>query len=346
MSLKGNAKRQLTGLLKRLLASEELRLHANNHAHDYDLIRRTGLYQTSPYGEGRSYDSDNAKHTAPIFITGRFRSGSTLLWNLFRNLPDHTAYYEPFNERRWFDQSQRGGHTDSSHLGVSEYWSEYQGLGELTHIYNEDWIRYRLYMPQTSFDYRMKRFISKLIAGANGRAVLQFNRMDFRLPWLRANFPKARIVHVYRNPRDQWCSTLRNEAAYPASAPSNAGFPDHFYLEIWFRDLVRQFPFLVDYETHHRYFLFYLIWKLSYCFGKHYSDISLGMEALTQKPFNAMTDILAAIGTEVGLAEEFDVSFVEVAESRWSSYAGEKWFADIEQECDEVVREFFQGVVS
>jgi hypothetical protein len=345
MSLKGNARRQLTRLLKRLLKSEEIRLHANSQAHEYDVIRRAGLNQTSPYGEDRSCDSDNATDVSPIFITGRFRSGSTLLWNLFRNLPGHTAFYEPFNERRWFDQSQRGGHTDKSHRGVSEYWSEYQGLAELTHVYNEDWIRYRLYMSQTSFDYRMKRFIGTLAAGTDARAGLQFNRVDFRLPWLRANFPEARIVHVYRNPRDQWCSTLHDEADYPASASSHAGFPDHFYLEIWFRDLVRQFPFLADYEAHHRYFLFYLIWKLSYCFGVHYSDISLGMEALTQDPFNTMTKILAATGTEVGLAEELDVSFVEAAEPRWPSYAGEKWFTDIEQECDEVVREFFQGVV-
>ncbi len=31
----------------------------------------------------------------PVFVTARFRSGSTLLWNLFRNTPEETAYYEP-----------------------------------------------------------------------------------------------------------------------------------------------------------------------------------------------------------------------------------------------------------
>ena len=39
----------------------------------------------------------------PIFITARFRTGSTLLWNIFRHIEGCTAYYEPFNERRWFD---------------------------------------------------------------------------------------------------------------------------------------------------------------------------------------------------------------------------------------------------
>jgi hypothetical protein len=54
---------------------------------------------------------------------------------------------------------------------------------------------------------------------------------------------------------------------------------------------------------------------------------------------------MTATGTEIGLAENLDVSFVEAAEPRWQSYAGKQWFADIEQECDEVVREFFQGAV-
>src|SRR5439155_18080217 len=56
-----------------------------------------------------------------ILITGRFRSGSTLLWNLFRNVPGCTAYYEPLNERRWFDPALRGDQTDATHRNVSDY---------------------------------------------------------------------------------------------------------------------------------------------------------------------------------------------------------------------------------
>jgi hypothetical protein len=62
----------------------------------------------------------------PIFITARFRTGSTLLWNLFRNIPGVTSYYEPLNERRWFDPSTRGQGVDKTHLGVDEYWTEYR----------------------------------------------------------------------------------------------------------------------------------------------------------------------------------------------------------------------------
>src|SRR5690348_9121883 len=74
-----------------------------------------------------------ADHTtpAPVFITGRFRSGSTLLWNIFRSVPGCRAYYEPLNERRWFDPSRRGERIDRTHLGVEDYWREYDGLGHL-----------------------------------------------------------------------------------------------------------------------------------------------------------------------------------------------------------------------
>src|SRR5262245_25011535 len=55
-----------------------------------------------------------------VFVTARFRSGSTLLWNLFRNVKGVTAYYEPLNERRWFDPKFRGRHTDQTHRFVDD----------------------------------------------------------------------------------------------------------------------------------------------------------------------------------------------------------------------------------
>jgi len=63
-----------------------------------------------------------------VFITARFRSGSTLLCNLFRQVDACTAYYEPFNERRWFDPSVRGNRVDPTHRDVEDYWREYDAL--------------------------------------------------------------------------------------------------------------------------------------------------------------------------------------------------------------------------
>lgn len=63
----------------------------------------------------------------PVFVTARFRTGSTLLWNIFRHVDDCTAYYEPLNERRWFDHSLRREWVDPTHTGVEDYWREYDG---------------------------------------------------------------------------------------------------------------------------------------------------------------------------------------------------------------------------
>ena len=47
----------------------------------------------------------------------------------------------------------------------------------------------------------MKQYVQLLIEKASARPVLQFNRVDFRLPWFRHHFPHATIVHFYRHPK-------------------------------------------------------------------------------------------------------------------------------------------------
>ena len=153
---------------------------------------------------------------APIFITGRFRSGSTLLWQIFRKLPSMRAYYEPLNERRWFDPQHRGTRVDPTHRGVSDYWREYEGLDRLGTVFQDSWIDRHLFMDEGFSDPDMKAYVQALIDAAGpDRAILQFNRVDFRLPWLRRTFPEAQVLHIYRHPRDQWCSSLGDLAAFP-----------------------------------------------------------------------------------------------------------------------------------
>lgn len=278
----------------------------------------------------------------PVIITGRFRSGSTLLWNIFRQLEGFTAYYEPFNERRWFDDSSRGDYTDETHRGVSDYWREYKGLDILGQHYSEDWIRWRLFMDEKDFDLDMTRFLRVLVERSHGTPVLQFNRVDFRLGWLRQQFPSAPILHIYRNPRDQWCSTLRADKSYTKDSQGRSGFNDRFYLESWVRDLCCQFPFLADYESYHRYYQFYFLWKLSYCYGKHYCDFSVSLEDLTADPELQIARLLSVVAVDT-IPQKIDLSFIEKPESVWRSYADESWFQEIEKECESVLDEFLLG---
>lgn len=277
-----------------------------------------------------------------VFVTGRFRSGSTLLWNLFRNIPSVTAYYEPFNERRWFDPSTRGIQIDSTHLNVSEYWSEYEELKILGDYYHEDWICKQLYMSHQAWNPKMQRYIEAMIEGSNRRPVLQFNRVDLRLPWLRARFPYAKIVHIFRHPRDQWCSTLTDIKRFSKDHRLCDFEPfDYYYLLMWGRDLQHYFPFLTLDNNSSPYELFYQIWKLSYIFGRLYSNISISFENLLDKPDFIIKDMLANL-----LIDEFDlkklVSLVEpVPINRWTQYADDDWFKLIERKVDETFANHF-----
>jgi hypothetical protein len=336
---------RLIGLARRVLLSDEgrdLLLSVNNRYHVANDVLGA-IQRNVPCESYADVPGPEAQSplTCPIFITGRFRSGSTLLWNIFRQLPAYTAYYEPLNERRWFDRAARGAHTDETHRRVDDYWREYDALSDLSGDYREDWIRRDLLMTTSHWDPALRRYIDALIDRAEGQAVLQFNRVDFRLPWLKAAYPHARIIHLFRHPRDQWVSTLHGEQ-FPIdgdlSAFANA---DKFYLMMWARDLKKYFPFLDDNQQCHPYRIFYWIWKLSYLFGRTYSNASIAFESLVQHPRQALEQLFATLQICV---DDYDplLSVVERPHlGRWREYASEKWFRCHELECERVLTQFF-----
>jgi hypothetical protein len=275
-----------------------------------------------------------------VFITARFRSGSTLLWNLFRQVPGVTAYYEPFNERKWFDPATRGNRIDSTHRQVESYWREYDGLGELAKWYEEDWIRRNLYMGENAWAPRMKRYVELLIERSPGRPVLQFNRIDFRLPWFRRNFPNAQIVHLYRHPRDQWCSSLLGSTSCGVG-DTFATFKDHFYLLTWARDLSDRFPFLREDGIGHPYELYYFIWRLSYMFGRRCADHSVCFERLLSDPHNVLQDMFDTLGIEGTDPKDLESLIVCQEGGKWRQYANDHWFRAIEEACERVLADFF-----
>jgi hypothetical protein len=257
---------------------------------------------------------------APIFITARFRSGSTLLWNIFREVPGCTAYYEPLNERRWFDAAARGDRVDPSHH-VAEYWTSYEGLSELGRHHDPEWTYKNLYMSADAWDPGLLEYIRILVARAPGRPVLQFNRIDFRLPWIRRHFPSAILVHLYRHPRDEWASAGEN-----------------FYLREWVRDLKPHFPFL-DETRYDGYELFYYLWRLSYAFGMTFADYSLRFEDLLKSPDLQIERLMQEVGIE-----SYDLArltgLVRTPRDLQSSVRPD-WFAQREARCDAVLHDYF-----
>jgi hypothetical protein len=282
----------------------------------------------------------------PIFITARFRSGSTFLWLVFRNIAGVTAYYEPFNPARWFALSEQY-RIDPSHKRVKDYQAEYAGMTDLGRWFRDAWASRHLYMDRTHYDPDMYRYVRELVDRAEGRAVLQFNRADFRLDWLRANFPDARILHLYRNPREQWMSAQRAEGRMiplDFTISLERELPElPFYTLAWAMDLRGLYPFLEPDRAPHPYALHYYLWRLSHAHGLKFADHSVAYEALVQ-------DFPGTFGQIAKAMDLRDVDMNRLAGlnqgaegTTWPSYAPAEWFDAIEAECERVLAAHFQG---
>jgi len=338
----------LFGFLRKVAQTDDGRAVAAAAFRDVFASPRTALEQLREFNDApfpdlpaKSKPNDTCLRQDVIFITGRFRSGSTLLWNLFRHVPGCTAYYEPLNERRWFDPAIRGERIDQTHRKVEDYWKEYDGLQVLGAHYREHWIHRALFMNEDSWDADLKRYVEILIERAPGRPVLQFNRIDFRLPWFRWYFPGARIVHLYRHPRDQWCSSLMKLGNCPKDGDMACfARSDGFYLLTWARDLKYQFPFLDETTVAHPYQLFYYIWKLSYLFGRKYAHYSVAFENLVSDPETQLQRLFAALDVQQYDVEQSKGLIVKPPLGKWKEYADDAWFRQHELACETVLAEF------
>lgn len=296
--------------------------------------------RVSPYYEYIEPCESNAKlRNDIVFITGRFRSGSTTVWNMFRQLESCKAFYEPFNERKWFLKENRGSGVDSTHRGVSDYSREYDDLEILEQFFEDEWTYRELFMDSHSWNPKMSDYILEIVKSTKLRPILQFNRVDFRLEWLKKHFPEAKILHLYRNPRDQWCSFLTDKALMN-SKDVETTYADNFYLNSWCRELSPIFPFLDKRCTSHPYQRFYYLWKLSFMFGKHYADYSFSYESVATNPELEIKKIFDVLGWSDDI-ERCVSAFEEPALDKWKQYAADSWFYEHENICEQRLKEFF-----
>lgn len=282
--------------------------------------------------------------STPVFLTARFRTGSTVLWQLFNAMVGYTAYYEPLNERRWFDPSRRGEKVDHSHRGVATYAANYDGLEHLDSFFSEEWTYRHIAMGMAARDNNLERYIAELIATARARPVLQFNRVDFRLPFLRARFPDAVVIHLRRNARDTWRSTLKglpNEAGWQLQ---NFDTYCKFYLMPWYRDLMIAFPWLHQPGKTHPYLIHYLISRLSDLFAAEWAHYSLAYEQLCEDFPGETKRLMAFLGedNDQGIA-----SLKGLLVPRGQPYdhaADNDFYGELETQAERILKDHLPGI--
>jgi len=209
-----------------------------------------------------------------IFISGRFRSGTSMLWNIFNQLPQYCAYYEPLHTNLLSHIKHVKPKQD--HLGIDEYWQSYSELNNLENHYSPKFGQKRLYMEKHDKWNELEQYIRFLITSAGEKTpVLQFNRMDLRLSWLKNTFPESTIIHINRESFPLWASSRKH---LKETEKDNESHPDAYDLMQWSADLADGFPMLQNELNRSSYFRHYFIWKLSYLLANSHADLLLSLE--------------------------------------------------------------------
>lgn len=274
-----------------------------------------------------------------LLVLGRFRSGTTAVWNMLRHVPGVTAYYEPCHDSL-MEHLRAQTRADPTHVGVSDYWSEYIPILEpIAQYHRREFATQRLCMSGSDDHPALESYLRFLLASApRGDCVaLKMNRMDLRLPWLRSRFPDVPIVYVQRNPRDQWASMVRDQPAGEIDSPAlNSGYD----LVVWSANLAPYVPLLEGGQLVTSYQRHYLIWKLCGELGQRYADCVISFDDELQKaPEAGIGKVLELIGVERELTPRLRELLVAREGGAWRQYHEEAWFEDVEKRCDSYLEE-------
>ena len=210
-----------------------------------------------------------------IFLSGRFRSGTSMLWNIFNQLPEYCAYYEPLHPNLISHIQHVKPKED--HLDIDDYWRNYLHLTELKEHFSNRFGQQDIFLEKHEKWIELEQYIRYLITSAGDKTpVLQFNRMDLRLSWLKNTFPNATIIHINRNVFPLWVSSRRH--LNNNQDKKNESHPDAYDLMQWSADLSLKFPMLQTVKNRSSYYRHYFIWKLSQLLAKSHADIHLNLE--------------------------------------------------------------------
>jgi len=239
----------------------------------------------------------------PIFIHSLFRSGSTYIFNNFReSKSNYWCYQEPLHEEliQLFRKPARPLNPDKENQTnlrhpklLKPYFYEFHDLANNKNLPLSDKLPYKQYFTSNNNEITaLNNYFFALIKGAQGRPVLQCCRTIGRVKNIRL----AQLgVHIflYRNPWDQWWSYKQNgyfdrTNLLIANAEELPKYMETLKEELKtpsFRD-----PDInkeLDYFYHHRtsasdsYMLFYALWCYAILEAKPQCDLSIDIDELS-----------------------------------------------------------------
>ena len=238
-----------------------------------------------------------------VFISGEFGSGTTLLFTLFRKTPGFHCLYEPLHGQLpeflvWRDRVYE------HHFFVEDYYSEYKGFTQVAQLFSPDWATTRLALSPNDEADDLYRYLSYLIGMSFGKApgvVLKENRFAFRLGWLRAEFPRARVIHIYRDPEEQWASLVRRVQGHLGRQDVGQESVEYqgFRLAATCDDLTTAFPELDASNFRTAYARFAKLMELSRAEQERYAHVSVDYADLVGDFQNVCPRIASAIGVDL-----------------------------------------------
>ncbi len=268
----------------------------------------------------------------PIFITGRFCSGTTFLWNFFNWSKHYCAYYEALHEGLL--ESIQYIVPKKQHNGVSNYWEEYHSLTDLNRFYSSTFAFERLALQENESHEPLKNYLHYLTQKKDDRQVaIKLNRIDFRLPWIAKNFPDAKIINIKRNTRDSWKSS---RAHLPKEYERDMFQFNAYGLVQLAISLDEFFPFIIDTSTS-SYHLHYFISKLSEQFARHHAHTVIEFEKDIVENFDNFIEKIAST-TGLNKNEISDYQKIKIT-PELKKYSTEEieWLESVEKECDSVL---------
>lgn len=272
---------------------------------------------------------------AIIFFTSRFRSGSTMLWNIFRRLENVHAFYEPLHDELK-TLIRFPGPVQAEHYFVKSYFDDYASVSQAISLHQSTFAFDRLYLESSDSHVELKNYLDALIAAVPDQTLgfFKFNRIDFRLGWIKKQYPQIPLLHLVRNPRDLWQSSLGIfRPVVDREIDAN-----YYFITTWARDLYQQFPFLASPQIEHSYQRFYYLWKLSWLAGKRTADLSVNYEDLLANPEQGVAEILKVSGIYSEQNLKASIKYILSSPERsWTHDRPAAWFMELEQKCDAVL---------